>query len=331
MLDRVLDAGRMAELGQQLGEHAVALELAFEQHAVEIEDDRVEAGHQSSNRAVPTRTAVAPSITAALKSADIPMLEPGDVMASAQAWRAARNKAPARRPSGGIAISPASGSGERAHRVDQLADLADRAAALLLLLADIDLDIDGRDGARPFPASLTSASSSERAVERMDRVEQPHRLGGLVRLQPADAVEADVGMASEQRRPFGERFLDPAFAEIALAGVDQRLDLVGRAALADRDQLDVRRDRAGQALAAAAIASRICSAAIGGSRHRARYRKALHRAAADQRLIDGASELESGADVDGLAVAAVVLERRQAVALDIVADAAGQRDARDSE
>ena len=62
----------------------------------------------------------------------------------------------------------------------------------------------------------------------MDRVEQLHRFGRLVRLEPADAVEADVGMAGEQRRPFGERFLHPVLAEVALAGVDQRLDLLGR-------------------------------------------------------------------------------------------------------
>ena len=76
MFDRLLDAGAMAKVGQQFGEQAVALELAFEKHAVEVEDDRVELQHQSSNKAVPTRTAVAPSMTARLKSADIPMLRP---------------------------------------------------------------------------------------------------------------------------------------------------------------------------------------------------------------------------------------------------------------
>jgi hypothetical protein len=68
MLQRLFDAGPVAEIGQQLGKLFVALELAFEEHPIEIEDDRVEIAHQSSNRAVPTRTAVAPSITAALKS-----------------------------------------------------------------------------------------------------------------------------------------------------------------------------------------------------------------------------------------------------------------------
>ena len=65
MLDRVLDAGAVAKVGQQFGKQAIALELAFEKHAVEVEDDRAELQHQSSNKAVPTRTAVAPSMTAA--------------------------------------------------------------------------------------------------------------------------------------------------------------------------------------------------------------------------------------------------------------------------
>ena len=64
LLDCVLDAGPVAEVGQELGEQAITLEFALEQHAVEIEDDS--SRHQSSNNAEPTRTAVAPSITAAL-------------------------------------------------------------------------------------------------------------------------------------------------------------------------------------------------------------------------------------------------------------------------
>jgi hypothetical protein len=45
-------------------------------------------------------------------------------------------------------------------------------------------------------------------------------------------------VAAEQLGPFGLRLLDPAFAEIALAGGDEGFDLVDRPALADRDQLD---------------------------------------------------------------------------------------------
>src|SRR6185369_12709716 len=74
--NRVLRRGAVPEVGQQLGELFVALELAFKEHAVEVEDDRVEVGHESSNNEVPTRTALVPSITALWKSADIPMLKP---------------------------------------------------------------------------------------------------------------------------------------------------------------------------------------------------------------------------------------------------------------
>ena len=44
MAERVLDGVAMAEVGEQPGEDRVHLILAFEQHAVEVEDDRVEIG-----------------------------------------------------------------------------------------------------------------------------------------------------------------------------------------------------------------------------------------------------------------------------------------------
>ena len=46
MLDRFLEAGRMAKLGQQLGGEAIQLIFAFEEHAIEVEDDR--SGAQGS-------------------------------------------------------------------------------------------------------------------------------------------------------------------------------------------------------------------------------------------------------------------------------------------
>jgi hypothetical protein len=76
MADSVRGRVAVAEFGQEPGQLDIGLELAFEEHAIEIEDDRCEAGHSSSNRAVPIRTAVAPSITAVSKSPDIPMLKP---------------------------------------------------------------------------------------------------------------------------------------------------------------------------------------------------------------------------------------------------------------
>ncbi len=47
-------------------------------------------------------------------------------------------------------------------------------------------------------------------------------------------------MAREQRRPLRQRLLNAVLAKVALAGSDQRLDLLGWAALADGDKLDFR-------------------------------------------------------------------------------------------
>ena len=112
-------------------------------------------------------------------------------------------------------------------------------AALLLLLADVDLDIDGRESGPPCRRPRTSASSSEGRSSEWMTSNRRHRLVRLVRLQPADHVQADVGMRVAQRGPFGGGFLHPAFAEIALAGGDQRLDLLGVAGLGDGDQRDL--------------------------------------------------------------------------------------------
>src|SRR3954463_13834658 len=109
MFDRLLDRVAVAEIGQQPGKLDIPLELALEEDAVEVEDDCVR--HQSSNNAVPTRTAVAPSITAASKSLDIPMLKPVTSWRRASFARSAK-KGAGSGPSGGIAISPASGSGD---------------------------------------------------------------------------------------------------------------------------------------------------------------------------------------------------------------------------
>ena len=124
--------------------------------------------------------------------------------------------------------------------IHELADLIDRTAALLRLLADIDLDIDRRGaiGLAGFPGQGVEQRA---AIERMDGLEQLHRVRGLVRLKLADLVEPDVGIKGADCRPFGERLLHAIFAEVALPGLDQRRDLGSRTALADRDQLDVRR------------------------------------------------------------------------------------------
>src|SRR4051794_5733668 len=75
----------------------------------------------------------------------------------------------------------------------------------------------------------------------MDDVEQFHCLGRLVRLEPANSMQPDVRVTCKQRRPFGERLLHAILAEVALTAGDKRLDLLGRSALADGDELNVGR------------------------------------------------------------------------------------------
>ena len=54
----------MAEFGQGLGEDDVREDLAVDDDSVEVEDERAELQSLSPKRAVPTRTWVAPRVTA---------------------------------------------------------------------------------------------------------------------------------------------------------------------------------------------------------------------------------------------------------------------------
>lgn len=63
-LDGLFQGGRMAKLGQSVGEYGVGQDLAVDDHSVEIEDQGLELQLRSPNRAVPTRTWVAPVATA---------------------------------------------------------------------------------------------------------------------------------------------------------------------------------------------------------------------------------------------------------------------------
>ena len=80
----------------------------------------------------------------------------------------------------------------------------------------------------------------------MDHVEQADRLRRLVGLQPANAVQDDVGIIFSQRWPFGECFLDSALPEMTLARGDERSNLARLAGLADCDQGDVAEVAPGQ-------------------------------------------------------------------------------------
>ena len=89
---RFFDAGRVAARGQIIGDLLVARPLAFEKDSVEVENKRAETDRsgrstgfdalvelhafRSPNKAVPTRTWVAPQTIAVSKSADIPIDRP---------------------------------------------------------------------------------------------------------------------------------------------------------------------------------------------------------------------------------------------------------------
>ena len=80
-------------------------------------------------------------------------------------------------------------------------------------------------GRRPCRAiSLASAAGEPVAVERVDRVEERHRLARLVGLQRADQMQAKIGIARAKRRPLAFRLLHAVLAELPLPGGEHRLD-----------------------------------------------------------------------------------------------------------
>ena len=189
---------------------------------------------RSPNKAVPTRTWVAPIVTAVAKSA-------GHAHAQRRQIMAPRQLRQQREPGRGLQLGRGNAhqADDRqaciAGLVEQGRQRARRAAALLRLVAQIDLD--EAIGPAPDPVGRPRQRLQQRgAVERMHDVKQLHRLLGLVGLKLADQVEPDAGMARLELGPFAGGFLDPVLAEIALTGLDQRQDRLGRMRLGHRDQ-----------------------------------------------------------------------------------------------
>jgi hypothetical protein len=108
----------------------------------------------------------------------------------------------------------------------------------LRFLADIDLD-EARHPVAGLVHRLPERGDEARAVERVDAIEQRHRVRRLVRLQAADEVQLGVRPALAQRGPLAGRFLHAVLAEYALTGLEQRRDRLARVRLADRDQRDL--------------------------------------------------------------------------------------------
>src|SRR5271154_102635 len=116
-------------------------------------------------------------------------------------------------------------------------------AGLLRLRPGIDLGEQHRAPAL-FGDLLGQRLGEAWPIDRMDGVEQNHRLLGLVRLQRADEMQFEAAIAravtGKQWRPFGLGLLDAILAEHALPGSDDRLDRLGAKGFRDRDQRDGR-------------------------------------------------------------------------------------------
>src|ERR1700722_17123364 len=120
-----------------------------------------------------------------------------------------------------------------------------RQHAGLLRLSPV-IDLGEQDRAPALLGDLLGQRLGEAwPIDRMDGVEQGHRLLGLVRLQWADEMQLEAAIArpvtGDERRPFGLGLLDAILAEHALPCGDHRLDRLGAEHLRDRDQRDRRR------------------------------------------------------------------------------------------
>src|SRR5690606_33841590 len=149
----------------------------------------------------------------------------------------------------------------------------DRTAALLLLGTDVDL-YEARHAAASLVHCFSQRGDQTRPVERMDRIEQRHRLVRLVRLKLPDEMQRNARMPLAQHGPFALRFLHPVLAERALPGLDQRRDGLRSMGLADGDQRHLAPLAPGDA---AGVGDTVLDSGEAGSCafHRARYSGAM--------------------------------------------------------
>src|SRR3990167_9126520 len=146
---------------------------------------------------------------------------------------------------GGMHINPTTGSLWMSRQgATKGSKSGGRPPRLLRLFAGIDLDEAGRPAA-DMGHFLGECRRDPLAIDRLDDIEQHHRVPGLVGLQRSDQVQFDVGTGGLERRELLLRFLDAVLAEHALTGLEHLADAVGAMGLGDGDQGDVRRIAAG--------------------------------------------------------------------------------------
>ncbi len=121
---------------------------------------------------------------------------------------------------------------------DEIIGLGRGDAGLLRLLAGVELheQLDQPVLLRQF---LGECLTQAVAIDRMDGVEQRHRVLGLIGLQRPDQMQRGAGMVFAQRRPFRLGLLHPVLAEMTLPGGQHRGDGVGKERLGDRNQRDL--------------------------------------------------------------------------------------------
>ena len=108
-------------------------------------------------------------------------------------------------------------------------------AGLLRLLAGVDLDVGAQ--AKALFLHLVGQHAGELvAIQRLDDVEEGHRVGGLVGLQRADQAQLDLAAA---RGPAFLGLLHAVLAEHPLAGGEHRRDRFPGLGLGDRHERDV--------------------------------------------------------------------------------------------
>jgi len=112
-------------------------------------------------------------------------------------------------------------------------------------LAGIDLDEAGRPLAGAFHL-LGEGRGQALAVDRLDDVEQRHRIPRLVGLQRPDQVQLEVGIFHLKDGKFFLGLLHAVLAEHPLPGVEQLADAIRAVRLGDGDQGHVDRRPAGR-------------------------------------------------------------------------------------
>ena len=123
------------------------------------------------------------------------------------------------------------------HAATKAVRLGGKHARFLRLLSGIDLHQQSRPLAGPLELGGKSGGKL-RPVEALDHVEQFDGVANLVRLQRADQMQLEIGMARLKRRIFRLRFLHAVLAEAALTELDRLLDDVLRHGLGHGDKLD---------------------------------------------------------------------------------------------